>query len=186
MTQLIKKSSVKSAQTWIEKSPLVLDTETTGLSNRDEIIEIAVHDINDNIVFYSTLRPSVDIHPKAEEVHQISRDSLANEPTWNEIIDQLRVCLQNKTVIIFNVDFDIRLLKQTAIAFGDDAKWLDELETRCAMYLAADHYGATNRYGSISLANAMRAAGTKLRGKAHTASADVLATIDVVKAIAEQ
>lgn len=65
---------------------------------------------------------------------------------------QLRHAIGDRPVIIFNARFDIRILKQTAAAHSDLADWLEELTVYCAMELAAGYYGATNRYGTISLA----------------------------------
>lgn len=72
-----------------------------------------------------------------------------------------------------------------AAAYGQTVEWLDECLTHCAMYLAADTYGATNRYGTISLANATDRANVQWEGEAHTALADVQATIALVKTIAK-
>ena len=53
------------------------------------------------------------------------------------------------------------------------------------MGLAVAMYGATNRYGTISLAAAMSLAGVTWRGQAHSAIGDVLATVDLLQSIAQ-
>ncbi len=82
---------------------------------------------------------------------------------------QLRHAIGDRPVIIFNARFDIRILKQTAAAHSDPADWLEELTVYCAMELAAGYYGATNRYGTISLASAASQAGLT-SGRAGTLS----------------
>lgn len=62
------------------------------------------------------------------------------------------------------------------MAFGCDESWVDRVESLCLMYKAADIYGATNKYGSISLKNAVEAAGIEWKGKAHTATVDARMT----------
>ncbi|CAB0819581.1 3'-5' exonuclease [Corynebacterium diphtheriae] len=52
------------------------------------------------------------------------------------------------------------------------------------MHLAASAYGSTNPYGSISLADATSAADVPWTGAAHSAAADTLATVELVKSIA--
>lgn len=52
------------------------------------------------------------------------------------------------------------------------------------MELAAGYYGATNRYGTISLACAASQAGLTWEGQAHSAIADALMAAGVVNAIA--
>lgn len=179
------KTAKVNAKHWLDEKSNCLDTETTGLGEKAQVIEIAVYDNNDNEVFYSKIKPTVTIDAGAQNVHGISLESLNDAPSWPDISDKLQACLIGHPVIIFNSKFDIKLLQQTATAFDDPAPWITKLTTHCAMYLAADCYGATNQYGSISLTNAMRAAGVKWRGDAHSASGDVLATLDLVKAIAK-
>ncbi len=53
-----------------------------------------------------------------------------------------------------------------------------------AMKCAALVYGATNRYGTISLANATARAGVVWEGDAHSAAADALATAALVHKMA--
>lgn len=53
----------------------------------------------------------------------------------------------------------------------------------CAMELAAGYFGATNRYGTISLASAASQAALT-EGEAHSAIADARMTAGVVNAIA--
>ncbi len=52
--------------------------------------------------------------------------------------------------------------------------------------VAAAYFGATNKYGSISLSNAMAECGVEFEGKAHSASADAVATVRVVQYVAQQ
>ncbi|MEE7238607.1 3'-5' exonuclease, partial [Escherichia coli B12:H4] len=102
---------------------------------------------------------------------------------WTDVVRQLRHAIGDRPVIIFNARFDICILKQTAVAHSDPADWLEELTVYCAMELAAGYYGATNRYGTISLASAARQAGLTWEGQAHSAIADARMTAGGVNAI---
>ena len=185
--KLRSKQAVASgvAGAWLAESPLFLDTETTGLGDAAQIIEIAITDAAGRVLLETRLRPTVPIEPQALAIHGIDDAALASAPTWPDVSDQIRSLLRSRVVVIFNADFDGRMVRQTANAFGDSSDWWQEVDTRCAMYLAADAFGATNRYGTISLANATEAAGVTWSGRAHAAAADALATADLVKAIAE-
>lgn len=174
------------AQQLLDAGALVLDTETTGLGNNAQIIELGIVDSAGTVVFESRLRPSVRISSDATDVHGISEADLAGAPDWADVADQVESLLIGKPVLIFNANYDCRLLRQTAEAFSCSTGWIREMEVECAMYLAADAYGATNRYGSISLSTAMWKAGASWRSRAHSAVADALATLDVVQAIAER
>jgi DNA polymerase III epsilon subunit-like protein len=153
-----------------------LDTETTGLGDNAQAIEIAIVDADGAVIFESYCRPTVPVEPGAQAIHNIGAEKLKDAPSWPEIERQVRAALEGKTVVIFNSDFDMRILSQTATAQGDEALWLTELETVCAMYAAADCYGATNSYGTISLANAVIDAGIKFQGKPHSAAGDAATT----------
>ncbi len=51
------------------------------------------------------------------------------------------------------------------------------------MELSVQAFGATNRYGTISLANAAEAAGVSLPGEAHSAKVGALVTLGVLRAL---
>ncbi|MCR9925523.1 MULTISPECIES: 3'-5' exonuclease [Pseudomonadota] len=176
------KTSSKAVR-WLDENPLFLDTETTGLDDQAQIIELAISDSQGTILLETKLRPSVSIDPEAEDVHGLTIEFLANAPTWPEVSDQVRKILCGRALVIFNADFDTRMFRQTAAAYGEPVEWVSELKTHCAMYLAADAFGPTNRHGSISLADAVDFAGVTWRGAAHGAVADTLATVDLVQAI---
>lgn len=173
------------AGAWLAAEPLFLDTETTGLGSDAQIIEIAITDTNNNVRMESRLRPTVPVEPGALAVHGIDDQALTNAPTWPQIAGEVQGLLQGRVVVIFNADFDSRMIHQTAAAFGESADWWREVDACCAMFLAADTYGATNRHGTISLASAMEAAGATWAGRAHSATVDAFATAELVKAIAE-
>ncbi len=153
-----------------------LDTETTGLDEDAQVVEIAVVDDEGDVLFESYCRPTVPVDPGAYEVHGIGPDVLANAPQWPDIVGKVREVLEGNEVVIFNAEFDTRILVQTAAAHGDPAEWVRALDTCCAMYRAADVYGATNQYGTISLINAARRAGIQFQGRAHSAAGDAATT----------
>lgn len=175
----------KEAALWLDADPLILDSETTGLNELDQIIELAICDRTGRVLFESRFQPTVDIEPGAYNAHGITAKELENEPRWSDRVGEVQNILEGKPIIIFNDDFDLRLLEQTNNAFQVPSEWLRGLTTCCAMYLSADFYGSTNRYGTISLADATYNAGVKWKGPAHSAVADTLATVDLVNTIAE-
>lgn len=178
-----KGKAITRAFSWLSADPLFVDTETTGLDSDDQVLEIAVIDGNGLVLLETRLRPSVDIHPEAQALHGISAEALADAPTWPDIAPRLKALLQGRQVIAFNVEFDSRLLQQTAKAFGDDYRsWL--IQEHCAMNLAAHAFGSSNRYGSISLYEARIDARIQHQGVPHSALGDALTTLEVVKAIA--
>lgn len=184
MRSNLAKASVM-AQRWVALEPLVLDTETTGLGERDQVIELAVTDIRGAVLLCTRLRPTVEIDPQAMGVHGITETELSNEPTWTQVAPALARLLSGRHLVIFNSSFDSRILRQTASAFGDQLSWWQEQNCLCAMKLAADAFGSTNRHGTISLADATCEAGVSWKGRAHSAATDAIATADLVTEIAK-
>lgn len=164
-----------------------LDTETTGLDDMAQAIEIAVVDEAGAVLFESYCRPTVPVDPEAQAVHGIDSSALEAAPSWPEIVYKLQVSLLGRKLVIFNADFDVRILRQTAKAHGPVPSWIEELQwwpapeqaepnVLCAMSRAAYVYGSTNRYGTISLINAAWRAGVDFQGKAHSAAGDAATT----------
>lgn len=172
------------AYTWLSQDPLFLDTETTGLGNTAQALEIGVVNARGETVYHTRLKPTVSIEPGAAAVHGISEAELADAPSWPDVAAQLQQHIGSRPLVIFNMDFDMRILKQTSSAHNDQADWLNALKVYCAMRLSAGYYGATNRYGTISLASAAGQAGLSWQGQAHSALADAVMTVGVVSDIA--
>lgn len=167
---------------------VVLDTETTGLESADQIIELAIINMAGETLFNQRFKPTVKIHPQAEAVHGISENELANCPSWPAYQKQITEILADKTAIIFNREFDLRMMKQTANAFNGDTAWLAffDVNAYCAMKTAVAAFGASNRHGTISLAIAADEAGLSWQGQAHNALADCDMTRRLILAIADR
>ncbi|ELQ0399187.1 3'-5' exoribonuclease [Salmonella enterica] len=177
--------AARLAHTWLSQDPVFLDTETTGLDAGAQALEIGLVNARGDLIYETRLKPTVSIDPAAAAVHGISEAMLADAPAWPDIAQQLQHHISRRPLVIFNADFDMRILKQTAEAHNDPVSWLDTLTVYCAMRLAAGYYGPTNRYGTISLASAASQAGLNWSGRAHSAVADAVMTAGVVRDIAE-
>lgn len=51
---------------------VILDTETTGLTLRDQIIEICVIDLTGKILLNSLVKPTINIPAEAASIHGIT------------------------------------------------------------------------------------------------------------------
>ncbi|MGG5964019.1 3'-5' exonuclease [Salmonella enterica] len=176
--------AARLAHTWLSQDPVFLDTETTGLDAGAQALEIGLVNARGDLIYETRLKPTVSIDPAAAAVHGISEAMLADAPAWPDIAQQLQHHIGLRPLVIFNADFDMRILKQTAAAHNDPASWLDSLTVCCAMRLAAGYYGPTNRYGTISLSGAVSQAGLNWAGEAHSAVTDAVMTARVVNNIA--
>lgn len=127
---------------------VVLDTETTGLEGDDEIVEIAITDIQGHVLLDTLIKPTQPILVEAQSIHGIKDNMVANAPSFRQICREVCLLLTNKPVIIYNADFDMRLLKQSARKHG---LWLfhepfQACEVHCAMLKFAEYYGDWNKY----------------------------------------
>jgi DNA polymerase III subunit epsilon len=163
----------------------ILDTETTGLDNTAEVVEISIIDHAGNVVFDTLVKPKKPIPAAAAAIHGITNEMVAAAPTWPEIHDQVCQLLTSKPVAIYNADYDLRILRQTA-ALHDLA--MVDIDSRCVMLAYAEFWGDWNEYrGSYrwqKLTEAAKQQAVVIQGQAHRALADVRMTLGVMQGMA--
>jgi DNA polymerase-3 subunit epsilon len=95
---------------------VVLDTETTGLEVELEhrVIEIGCVELFNRRMtgrhFHRYLNPERDIDAGAIEVHGLTREKLAKEPTFAEIRAEFLEFVRDAELIIHNAAFDVAFL----------------------------------------------------------------------------
>ncbi|MEP0805850.1 MAG: 3'-5' exonuclease [Chloroflexota bacterium] len=155
---------------------VIMDTETTGLDPKAEIVQIGVIDGAGKVLVNNVLvKPTVPIPPEATRVHGITNEMVRDAPPFPEVLPQLRDAINGKLVVIYNEKYDMRLLRQSARAHGI-ALDLD-IDTVCAMLKYAEWNGDWDDYhGSFRW--------QKLQGGDHSALGDCRATLDLIKKMA--
>lgn len=157
------------------KDVVVLDTETTGLFGA-EICEISVIDLNGNVLFDSLVRPQNPIPSEAQKIHGITDEMVQDAPNWLEVWKNLYTILSDKLVLIYNADFDTRLLIESFEAHNVSLEPYEEdirkLEIDCVMRTYAELIGS---YRWVKLSTA---AGYETK---HRALDDCRATLDVIR-----
>jgi DNA polymerase-3 subunit epsilon len=101
------------ARDLLDSKPLFLDTETTGLGDRDEIIEIGLIDHDGTVLVESFVRPMGMVPPDATAIHGITTAMLRDAPAWPAIWPHVRALLTSRRVAVYNASYDLRLLQQT-------------------------------------------------------------------------
>lgn len=71
----------RRAHDWLSLAPLFLDTETTGLGNTAEALEIGLTDAAGRVIFETRLKPTVAIEAQAAAVHGIDEPALSGAPS---------------------------------------------------------------------------------------------------------
>lgn len=126
---------------------LILDTETTGLDDDAEAVEVGIIDVRGATVFETLLRSRKPISPGAAAVNGLTEDMLATAPKFPDIIPGLRQILTGKTVFIYHADFDCRILRQSARAW--DAPWAELFSPVCLREMYFDLRPGCPKTGKI-------------------------------------
>ncbi|MGE5123413.1 MAG: 3'-5' exonuclease [Acidobacteriaceae bacterium] len=145
------------AQALIASGPVYMDTETTGLHLTAEVIEIGIIDDQENVLFEQLIRPRGKIDPAAIRVHGITAEMLTDAPTWEQVWPQAEAVLLNRRVGVYNVEFDIRLIKQSInrswLRWGlIDSNFFDIMKLYARYFGDWDPFHRTFRYQSLELA----------------------------------
>ena len=123
---------------------VILDTETTGLSNTEKhrIVEIGCIELSNQIptnkVFHEYINPQRPVSEEAYKIHGYSDKFLSDKKTFAEISEDFLNFIKDKKLIIHNAPFDLsflnyemRLIKKKEI---DKKNIIDTLEVARAKY----------------------------------------------------
>jgi len=164
------------AQVLLAGQPVFLDTETTGLHLTAEVIEIGIVDDDENVLFDQLIRPRGKLDPAAVRVHGITPEMLKDAPTWEQVWPQAEEVLLNRKIGVYNVEFDLRLIKQSInrswLRWGLlDNNFFDIMKLYARYFGDWDPIHRSFRYQSLELAG--RQCGIRLPN-AHRAVDDCL------------
>jgi DNA polymerase-3 subunit epsilon len=182
-----RKAAIQSAQSILSSAPVYLDTETTGIDQNSEIVEICVIDNQGDVIFESLIKPTVAIPYDAVRIHGISDAMVGDAPRWFELWPDIRSALSGKTVCIYNADYDVRLIKQTNSIYKIPFQLNPDTRFFCIMKLYAQFYGQWNPSRRSYRWFSLEAAGSHLRiplPNAHRARDDTLLAKSVLEKIA--
>lgn len=163
-----------------------LDTETTGTSAFDEIVNLGISDENATPLYNEFFKPSLLIKKDASKVSGITNDMVKNKPLFKNEWNKIYTILDNKKFVAYNADFDARMIQQTAqnhqISQIETDKSIDGYVD--AMKIVSMFLGLKpNRYYSIKLEYIANALGYSKK-QTHIAFDDVEMMVYVIQQIA--
>jgi DNA polymerase III subunit epsilon len=169
---------------------VILDTETTGLDDRAEICQIAIIDSSGKTLLDTLVKPTKPIPSQATAIHHITNDMVKTAPNFINVAQAVWDACQGKTVIVYNAEYDFRLLAQSEYACEPVAvsDW-HTIKRECAMLKFAEIYGDWDTYRQAWKLQKLDTAARHYLltvQDAHTALGDCLTTLAVCKAIANK
>lgn len=170
-----KQGVAERVRALLSLDPFILDTETTDLDGL--LVEIAVIDIQGHVQLNTRVNPQCEIEPGAQAIHGLTLDMLAGAPVFADIAQQLHELLTGRPVAVYNVDFDRNILRNEVQRLGQP-NWLKRVDWRDVMEVYAEWCGDWSDYhGDYRW--------QPLPGGDHSAVGDCLATLSVLREMAE-
>ena len=195
MIEADRRGAIFGARRLLEADPLILDTETTGLDENAEICELAIITHEGKVVVDSLVKPIAPIPAEATAVHGITSKDVSDAPSLLKALRQVDAgrILKGRTVGIYNVNYDLRLLRQS-IDSRRRNRHLQVIEDMyansvCVMELYAHYYGKWHeRYESYtwqSLEDTAIQCDLEWTGESHRALSDARMTLALLEHMAE-
>ena len=184
----VRQRACELARQRLQMQPLFLDTETTGVRSIAEVIEICLLDHMGEVLLDSFVRPRHAIPPASTQIHGISSAMVATAPTWAELWPQVQAIIENRPIGIYNIDFDLRLLKQSHHHAG--LIWPSiQFDPFCIMQIYAQFYGEWDLHRNAYRWQSLEKAGHHFNlslPNSHRAKDDALLARAVLHQIAKE
>jgi DNA polymerase III epsilon subunit-like protein len=87
------------------------------------------------------VKPSAPIPLAATRIHGITNDMVKNAPTWMVVWPKVQDILTNRTVGIYNSEFDLRMIMQSLDRYRMRLSALQSFSSFCIMKLFAQYVG---------------------------------------------
>ncbi|EED9017795.1 3'-5' exonuclease [Salmonella enterica subsp. enterica serovar Kottbus] len=105
-------------QKWLNSDYLIIDTETTGLDNNAEIIEIAIINMHGDVLLNSLVKSTCSIPTAVTKINNITDEMVADAPLWRDVFPVILNIIDEKKWLAWNSKFDSRLIIQTGVKTG--------------------------------------------------------------------
>jgi len=161
---------------------VVIDTETTGLNNReDRIVDISIIKIlpdGKEEMLSSLINPTIPIPVESTEIHGITDSDVQGKPTFKEFAQKIIDFIDNCDLCGFNIKFDLSFLEseyqRAEVTYSHEGRKILDVQHIYYKLEPRDLSSANLRYCGKSLE------------KAHGAEIDVKATINILESQLKQ
>jgi len=167
------------AQLTLKRPIVFFDLETTGTDHaKDRIIELACVKLNPDgtrDTFVRRLNPGIPIPPSATAIHGITDEDVKDAPSFRQVAHQLYEWMKHCDLGGYNASkFDLPLLAEEFLRAGMQVDFTERH--------LVDVQQIFFKMESRSLSAAYNFYCNKTLENAHSAEADILATIEVLEA----
>ncbi len=159
---------------------VIIDTETTGLSSYDEVIELSIIDELGNELYHSLFKPHKKMGKEAIQITGLSPRLLKDQPLFKEEWPRIHEILLGKTIIGHNIEYDERLITSTCLRYD-----IPLGEVKALFVNKVDSMKLIERYINASdykLATLAKMFGIEDTQK-HRATYDCLMTLQVLRKV---
>lgn len=174
-----RQNAILRARQALSARPVYLDTETTGLDPKDEIVEISIVDEDGSVLLAKFVRPGQPIPAEATRIHGITNENVKSAMPWPILWREVRPLLTGRLIVIYNAEFDLRMMRQSMTKYHqpwnekfdafDLLKVYAEFRSEWDMKRQSYHYfslDAAGKHARIALPNAHRATADSLLTRA--------------------
>lgn len=166
---------------------IFFDTETTGLDEDAEIVEITILNADKEVLFDSYVKPWKDIDKAASRINGITAADYRYAPTFADISDEIREIIFGKMLCAYNAKYDWRLLGQSFNAAHRSNMPVYDLfkpkRLNCVMIAMMVHL---QREKYIKLIDSCAHFDINVPLNIHRAKVDTEMTIDVAEALTNE
>lgn len=138
------------------KSPkrVVLDTETTGLTEQDELLQVSILDADTgDVLFNSYVKPCFAVEwADAQAINGISPVKVQDAPYIFEVLVTLNAIFRNvEEVIGYSTDFDMGFLERAGVQFSGNVICHDVKETFAVVNGEYDEYRGNFKWKKLTV-----------------------------------
>lgn len=139
-------------QNWENTPYVALDSETTGFSRSDRIVEVGLVLARGGEVefrFHSYVDPGIPIPEESTAVHGITDATVRGAPKMSDITGEIFSVLDHGPWVSHNLRFDARMLKQS-LSPDEYQFWPRNVPTFCSLDAAKARWGKNNRLSAVA------------------------------------
>ena len=170
---------------------ILFDTETTGTTESDEILQLSIINGKGRVLFNKYIKPYQKTSwPYTEKINGITPEKVSKCKTFDKYQKKIQKIFDKSEVLIaYNFDFDSRFLRQSGIRIDRIKKVLDPMIDFAEIYCKRKSYYCERKsYNDLfkwqKLVTAAKYYGYEF--KAHDALEDIKATLFVARKIYEK